>query len=68
MTVERDDASDLAEAISVLLSMFSQYCGVEETTSDGREMFDHVCMSAGEDASDVLFKHGLISLDQLIRP
>ena len=59
---------DNEATVDALLSMFSQYCGVDERTPDGRPMFDHVCMSAGEDAADVLLHHGRITMDQLVRP
>jgi hypothetical protein len=60
-------SEDLQEAIDALEGMFIQYCGTRETTKDGKPMFDHDCMGAGEEASDVLLKHGRIELSQLVR-
>ncbi len=60
--MEQDDAVD------ALMAMFEQYCDSEQITEDGRPMYDHCCMTAGEDAADVLLSHGKISLDQLVRP
>jgi len=56
------------DAVDALMSMFEQYCDSKQTTEDGRPMYDHCCMSAGEDAADVLLSRGKISLDQLVRP
>ncbi len=55
------------EAVDALMAMFEQYCDSIQTTDDRRPMYDHDCMSAGEDAADVLLRHGKISLDQLVR-
>jgi len=55
-------------AVDALMAMFSKYCSSTQTTKNGRPMYDHWCMSAGEDAADVLLRHGKISLDQLVRP
>jgi len=56
------------DAVEALMAMFTQYCDSKQITEDGRPMYDHECMSAGEDAADVLIHHGKISLDQLVRP
>jgi len=60
--------SDKNANVDVLMAMFEQYCDSTQTTKDGRPMYDHCCMTAGEDAADVLLNHGKISLDQLVRP
>ena len=54
--------------VDALLNMFTQYCVVRERTSDGRPMYDHECMSAGENAADILLEYNRITLDQLVRP
>lgn len=61
-------SADLAEALDALEGMLDQYCGVKETTTDGKPMYDHCCMGAGETACDVLLKHGKLTSDQLVRP
>lgn len=58
----------LKAALDALMLMFSQYHTSARRTEDGREMYDHLCMSAGEEAADVLIDHGLIADDQLVQP
>ncbi len=55
-------------ALDALMLMFSQYHTSARRTEDGREMYDHLCMSAAEEAADVLIDHGLIADDQLVQP
>jgi len=62
------DSTAYRETLDALMSMFEQYCDSTQKTEEGRPMYDHCCMSAGEDAADVLLIHGKISLDQLVRP
>ena len=59
--------TDLRESLDALECMFHQYCRVEEKTPDGSDMYDHFCMTAGEDAADVLIKHKRITMSQLVR-
>lgn len=65
MSKAMDNRNKILE--DALFDMFLQYCGVGQTTSDGRQMFDHCCMSAGENAADILRIYGRITLDQLVR-
>jgi len=53
MLVERN--KDLFEALSALSSMWNQYCPPPRT---------HMCMSAGEEAEDVLRKWRLLLEDE----
>ena len=69
--LRRDNESlkiELRESLDALEGMFQQYCRVNEKTLDGSDMYDHFCMSAGEDAADVLLKHKRITMTQLVRP
>lgn len=63
----RAQEEELREACDALLGMFYQYCGVKQKTLDARPMFDHRCMSAGENAAGVLLHHEMITNDQLVR-
>ena len=52
-------------AVGALMQMFEQYCSWSTKTAEGKPMFHHMFMSAGEDASEVLEAEGRISGDQM---
>ncbi len=60
-------AVEREKLVGALLGMFEQYCGIKNTTEDGRRMFDHLCMTAGENAAEVLVDLKIIQDDQLVR-
>jgi hypothetical protein len=58
------DLADISEQeqrlLYALALMCSQYMGEEH---DGREVLDHMCMGAGEQAYEVLLAYGLIEIE-----
>lgn len=55
----------LALAVEALQLMFEQYCSAG-LSSDGRNLFQHFHMSAGEEAADVLIAEHRITSDQVL--
>ena len=59
-----NETDELNRVLDSLESMFEQYCQMETKTPDGRLMFDHMFMSSGEDAQEILLDHDRITMDQ----
>lgn len=54
----------LDAALHALFLMVQQYCGTERKTLDGLPFYEHYCMSAGEEACQVLQDEGRITNEQ----
>ena len=60
--------TEFNEVLDALFDMFNQYCWDARKTPDGRQMYNHACMSPGENVAELLIKYGQISKDQLVYP